>query len=194
MWNATRDPQLCEQSQNFALLDHDARRLAAWRRWLRACLRTPARVRTGNPMCGAWQLQFTIHNFAPALQKIIVEQQQSDGAWVELHSRFTIEFRAMAARPRTQLAREFSTPVSDPARPLRIALRGLGQVRLGNIVLTDGINVRRILSSDTSQSRPLLGHPAPAEGWPQIDWQNNADSFCVMPQESRPGRSASTRR
>ncbi|WP_043581943.1 family 20 glycosylhydrolase [Geminisphaera colitermitum] len=185
MWDATRDPQRCAQSQNLTLLDQDARRLSAWRRWLRSSLRDPARVRTACPMCGAWQLQFTVHNFAPALQKIIVEQQQPDGAWIELHSRFTIEFRAAAARPRAKIAREFATPVppppppsshgdAAPTLPLRIALRGLGQVRLGNIHLTDGVTTHR---ATPSRFRPLLGQPAPAEGWPVLDWQHNADTL-----------------
>ncbi|EIP99112.1 N-acetyl-beta-hexosaminidase [Opitutaceae bacterium TAV1] len=181
MWDASREPSLYESSQNHAILDADARRLAAWRRWLHAALRSPARVHAASPVCGAWQLQFTVHNFAPALQKIIVEQQQPDGSWQELHSRFTIEFRAAAARPRTRIAREFGAPVpaASASAPLRIALRGLGQVRIGNIVLTDGVATRRP-PAPPAAARPLLGRPAPAAGWPVLDWQHNADALPLV--------------
>lgn len=176
MWAASRDPRGFVSSQNAAILDADAGRLKAWRAWLRAAARHPAHVRTAGPMGGAWQLQFTVHNFAPALQKIVIEQRDANGAWRELHSRFLIEFRAAAARPRARLQREFSCPVDAADAPLRIAVRGLGQVRVGHIVLTDGVAERRPRGL-TPAARPLLGLPAPQDGWPAPDWTANADTL-----------------
>ncbi len=176
MWSASRDPRLFGKSQNAAILDDDAKRLKAWKSWLSAALRSPEKIKTANPMGGAWQLQFTVHNFAPALQKIIVEQRDADGNWRELHGRFTIEFRASGARPKARLQREFSCPVDDPSAPLRIAVRGLGQVRIGFIALTDGVTELRPATL-TPAARPVLGMAAPQSGWPVLDWVNNADAL-----------------
>jgi len=74
------------------------------------------------------------------------------------------------------LQREFSCPVDAADAPLRIAVRGLGQVRVGHIVLTDGVAERRPANL-TPAARPLLGHPAPSDGWPVLDWRNNADAL-----------------
>ncbi len=95
MWARSRDPQA--QGQNQMVLAADETRLAAWRAWLKRAAKEHALVRQATPMCGAWQLQFMVHNFAPAVQKVVVEQQQADGTWRELASRFTLEFRALAA-------------------------------------------------------------------------------------------------
>jgi hypothetical protein len=67
-----------------------------------------------TPVGSAWQRQFTIHHFAPALQNIVVEQRQPDGSWTLLHVSHLIELRAFAARPRTRIRREFSVPVAEP--------------------------------------------------------------------------------
>lgn len=173
MWATSRDPRAFAAGHNAGILDDDARHLKSWRAWLKAAARNPGKLTAASPMGGAWQLQFTVHNFAPALQKVIVEQRDADGTWRELHSRFLIEFRAAAARPKARLQREFSCPVDDPSAPLRIALRGLGQVRVGFIALTDGVAELRP-SNLTPAARPLLGRPAPQSGWPVLDWSNNA--------------------
>lgn len=185
MWATSRDPRAFAAGHNARILDDDAKRLKAWRVWLKAAARNPGRLPTASPMGGAWQLQFTVHNFAPALQKVIVEQRHADGSWHEVHGRFLIEFRAAAARPKARLQREFSCPVDDPAAPLRIALRGLGQVRVGHIALTDGVTELRP-SNLTPAARPLLGTPAPQSGWPVLDWANNAGELeLTFPQPEK---------
>ena len=113
MWRRSRDPQV--RGPNELILDRDAQRLREWTRWLRDVARKPELVWQATPVCGAWQLQFTVHNFAPALQKVVVEQQQPDGTWAALHELHTIEFRAFAARPRTTIQREFSVPIPAAA-------------------------------------------------------------------------------
>ena len=176
MWVRTRDPQA--RGQNEAVLDADETRLAAWRAWLKRAAREPALVWQATPVCGVWQLQFMVHNFAPAVQKVVVEQQQPDGSWRELGSRFTLEFRALAARPRTKLKREFTVPVDSPAARLRIAVRGVGQVAISHLTLTNGPEVRR----ERAYSRQhILGRRAPRRGLPVFDWQANTASLAVNP-------------
>ena len=113
MWRRSRSSHV--RGPNELMLDRDAERLREWTRWLRKAVRCPELVRQATPVCGAWQLQFTVHNFAPALQRVVVEQRQLDGAWKAIHGLHTIEFRAAAAKPRTGIRREYSVPISVAA-------------------------------------------------------------------------------
>jgi hypothetical protein len=113
MWRRSRSSHV--RGPNELMLDRDAERLREWTRWLRKAVRCPELVRQATPVCGAWQLQFTVHNFAPALQRVVVEQRQPDGAWKAIHGVYTIEFRAAAAKPRTGIRREYSVPISVAA-------------------------------------------------------------------------------
>ena len=163
MWGRTRDPQV--RGQNEAMLESDEKRLAEWRSWLRQATRQPETVWQSTPVCGAWQLQFMVHNFAPAVQKVVVEQQQADGAWRELVSRFTIEFRAFAARPATKIKREFTVPVVSPDDKLRIAVHGVGQVAISHVLLTNGVENRRVAHF---RNQKIFGRRAPNQGLPNL--------------------------
>jgi hypothetical protein len=170
MWARTRNRAV--RGPNELLLTADAERLQAWRRWLARVRRQPSLIRKATPVCGAWQLQFMVHNFAPALQKVIVEQQRPDGSWEELHGRFTIEFRAAAARPRTGIQREFSVPVDSPSSSLRIAVRGIGRVKIGRVALTDGVT--RLSPRGWPPARvKVIGRPAPHRGFPELQLMKN---------------------
>jgi hypothetical protein len=163
MWGLTRDPQ--RRGQNDVLLEADAQRLNVWKRWLRRAIRDHRLITQATPVCGAWQLQFTVHNFAPAAQKVMVEQQGADGIWHELASRYTIEFRSAVACPRGRLKREFTVPVSAPGTPLRVAVHGIGQVAVSHLALTDGV---RRLAAAGGRVKRILGKPAQQRGWPRI--------------------------
>lgn len=163
LWRCTRDPAV--KSQNEIILEHDAERLLSWREWLKACRSDPRLVHEGTPVWGRWQLIFTVINFAPALQRVSVEQQQPNGSWKELHGRYTIEFQAIAARPRTRIKRLFSTPLDTPDQPLRIVVRGLGKVILDQIVIKNGPHT--LCSIDPK--RTTVGEAAPTEGLPEIN-------------------------
>lgn len=176
MWRRTREPD--QSGQNDRLLAADAERLAGWRRWLRQAARTPELIRQATPVAGAWQLQFQVHNIAPCVQKIVVERQEPDGTWSELAARFTLEFRAPAARPAARIRREFTVPVSGPEERLRLGLRGVGVVAVSHVSLTDGVSIRR--RRDWTRRRQL-GRPAPVSGWPEIDWTRNRDVWTVPP-------------
>jgi len=164
MWRRTRDSRV--RGQNEAILDVDALRLRAWRKWLRALRRQPGKAFEASPVCGAWQLNFSVCNFAPALQRVVVEQQQPDTTWRELHGRHTIEFRAEAATPRTSIQRPFSVPVGTSEDVLRISVRGLGQVGIEQIELTNGVAT---LAPSAKPKRIILGRRAPRHGFPDIN-------------------------
>jgi hypothetical protein len=168
MWELSRDRRM--PGQNDAILRTDAGRLARWRNWLRNAARRPEIIKRATPFCGAWQLQFCVHNFAPALQKVVVEQRQPDGTWRELASRRLIEFRAEAARPRARIRREFTVPVTSPGAVLRLAVRGIGQLAISDVALTDG---RESLRRKDWRSRIVLGARAPAKGLTELDWAQN---------------------
>lgn len=176
MWRRTRDPKIV--SPNELILRRDAVRLRAWQRWLATVAKNPVHARTASPVHGRWQLTFIVHNFAPALQKILVQQQADDGTWTTLAERFTIEFRAQAARPRTNVRREFSVSIDDPSRPLRIASRGIGEVAIGNVTLTDGPSTLRP-ETWPARERRALGAPAPQGRLPDLHLGQNRDQIAL---------------
>ena len=168
MWRRTRDPAM--RGPNELMLATDERRLAEWRAWLRRAARQPELAWATTPLCGAWQLQFWVHNFAPALQQVVVEQQPADSSWRELAARFTIEFRAAAARPQSKLKREFTVPVDTRNARLRLAVRGIGRVAVSHVQLTSGVETLR---EENFHQKKTLGRRAPTRGLPQIDWSRN---------------------
>lgn len=183
MWSASRPASTFATSQNAALLSADTARLRALRTWVRAAARHPADAFRPSPVAGRWTLRFTVHHFAPCHQKLVVEQllpppapSTSDATpaaltWRELHARVLIEFRAATARPRTPHLRfEFAVPIDTPDAPLRIAARCLGEFAVSHIELTDGVTTR---THRPLRTRHTLGTPAPAVGWPKIDWLTN---------------------
>ncbi len=176
MWHRSRDPQ--QRGQNEIILDRDEQRLRDWLRWLGQCLRDPEVAWQRTPVCGPWQLNLTIHNHSPALQKIVVEQRAAGGKWHELGARFTIEFRAAAARPKSRVKRGFSLPIDDPTRSIRISVRGLGRVSISHIALTDGVSTQ-LPAGRSLARRSVLGAAAPQKGFPTIDWAKNQSSLAV---------------
>jgi hypothetical protein len=169
MWVRTRDPGA--RGQNERILEADEERLRSWVAWLRRAARRRAEtIRQATPVCGAWQLQFVVHNPAPAAQLVVVEQQDANGRWSELARRFTIEFRAAAARPVTKIRHEFTVPVAGPDARLRIAVRGVGQVAISHAALTDGVVTRR---SRDFHAKRMLGKKAPSRGLPTPEWERN---------------------
>lgn len=180
MWRRSR--RRSQPNPNLEQLRVDAARLASWRRWLRAAARRPDIVWQETPVCGAWQLQFVVHDRAPAVQRVVVEQRTDAGSWREIVGRFTIEFRAQAARPRTKIRREFVAPLATPDLPLRIAIRGVGPVAISQVALTNGAETRPVRGW---RGAKVLGRPAPARGWPAPDWQKNAAVLELRPGKSR---------
>ena len=168
MWRQTRDPQ--QTGPNERILELDAQRLQHWRRWLTRCSRRPEAANAGSPVAAAWRVELTVINFAPAVQRVSIEQLGTDGSWRELHGRFTIEFRTPAARPQANLRREFVAPLEDPSRALRIVVRGIGEVALSQVQLTNGVEYRRARGpAGRPRGRLQLGRPAPTKGWPELD-------------------------
>lgn len=160
MWDLTRRPK--RRGQNEQILDRDKIRLRELRAWLTNVGRNPVSCFARTPLCGAAQLSFLVHNQRPAVQRVVVEECDEAGQWREIAARYTIEFRAQAARAESRLRREFSVPVSVPPRPLRLSIGGVGQVAISHAVITDGIEMRTLIG----RRRHRLGHPAPRHGLP----------------------------
>src|SRR5665213_3706231 len=132
MWRRTRDPRV--QGPNERMVAADARRLRAWRTWLRKGV-----VKGPSPVAGAWQLLLTMENFAPAAQKAVVERRTSDGSWREIFGLFAIEFQAAAAQPRARRRHRVSLPIPWNGAPgdfpqMRLAVRGFGRLRFRDLV------------------------------------------------------------
>ncbi len=168
MWRFTRDRRV--RGTNERIVAQDAARLRAWQR--------------GEPVFGGpWQLCYTVHNFAPALQLVGVEQRQPDGTWKMLQSCLTIEFQTSAAQPRGPFIREHAAPVGwegDRARPphLRLVVRGLGQVKVGNVALTDGATTLHARGLGPGRWQ-RLGEPAPRAGLPPLAWDVNRGAIAL---------------
>jgi hypothetical protein len=160
MWRLTRAARA--RGPNDLILAADAQRLRDWRTWLRAAARDPAHAFTASPVLGRWQLQLTVHNLRPAVQQVVLQHQDPTGTWHDLSARYTIEFRTPAARRRTKISREWSVPVADPAHPLRLLVRGHGEVWISHVQLTDGVTTRPARGGPRQRRR--LGRPAQPQG------------------------------
>lgn len=160
MWRRTRTPEA--PGPNEQIFAADAARLAAMRR--------------GEATLGpTWQLCYRVHNFAPTAQLVAVEQRNAAGTWESRQACHTIEFQARAARRRGGLVREHAAPIDWDGNTgrlptVRFVLRGLGQVRIGDVVLTDGHR-----QYGCRWTRKTIGRPAPQAGFPTLDWQKTQD-------------------
>ncbi|HMD61182.1 MAG TPA: family 20 glycosylhydrolase [Opitutaceae bacterium] len=170
MWDLTRDRRATGPNERITAAD--ASRLAALTGWIARCAADPDRLASASPVLGAWQLMFDVVLERPALQRVVVELRRRNGSWRQLHARTAIEFRASAARPRTSIRRGFSVPVPGPDAELRIAVRGLGQVVIARVELSDGV---RALAPRgwRAASRRTVGRPAPRGGFPDLEWGRN---------------------
>lgn len=179
MWRRTRAAG--QTGQNELILKADAKRLSALTRWFKRLRKRPQTLWQTTPTIGAWQLQFVVHNCHPALQRVLVEERRPDGTWRELRGRYTIEFRALAARPNTPIKRSFGLPleaealVGDQPR-LRIAIRGLGQVGISHVEAVNGVRSLRPKDWPLREKR-LLGKEAPRDGFPLIDMRTNSEEI-----------------
>jgi hypothetical protein len=174
MWTSTRARSA--RGPNDLILRQDGARWRQWTRWLRQVEREPGLIAGASPVCGQWQFRCSLHNRHPALQLVVLEQRDEHGQWQVLHRRFLIEFRDFAARPRTRLCREMNVPVNARDRPLRLAIRGLGQVSVTGMELTDGVTTLRLRRPGRSAAR-VLGRSPPLRGFPEINWVKNRDAW-----------------
>jgi hypothetical protein len=141
---------------------------------------------------GALQLTLVVFNFAPALQKVVVEENLADGNWRELRTRFTIEFTSEGATPEAKIKRALSVPVEprgDREIILRIGVRGLGQVKIGRVELTDGITAQRPLKWPGGRYA-TIGKVAPRRGLPVPQWDANVGAVTCTFRPTDPKRKA----
>ncbi|MCS6244603.1 MAG: family 20 glycosylhydrolase [Opitutus sp.] len=182
LWTTSRSADTFASSPNARLLAVDEAQLLALRAWFDACGGQLAHVFRASPVCGRWTLRFILHHFAPAHQKVVIEQQSPDGTWRELHSRVLIEFRGQSAQVNTPKLRfEFACPVENPDAPLRIASRCLGEFAVSHIELTDGVDTRRM-------RKPEIIHGRDARATPEH--QSHGRDAHATPGHQSPGRDA----
>lgn len=165
MWRETR--LRATDSPNRKLLQADQQQCRAWHRWLRQCGVHAEHVLTGCPVAGPWVLSFSVWNFAPAVQRLAVDEKCPDGSWRVIKMCHTIEFLRVGAVPRAALIHCYSAPLSgslDGPSELRLRLGGAGQVRVSRWQATNGITTCRATNYHQWQE---LGH-APLMGWPNL--------------------------
>ncbi len=170
MWELTR--KTTQISANATILERDRVKLDAWLSWLESSDCNPAHIMTASPMVGTWQLLLTIHATRPNANLVVIQQQDKQGEWHDVRQRHTIEFRSVAARRRSRIKRAWSVPIEDPGLPVRIAVRGKGEVAVSRISLTNGVATHRN-QAWPSAIKQRLGEEAPNEGWVDLDWANN---------------------
>lgn len=165
MWRLTRHAKATPP--NLELMNRDRIQLASWTDWLRDCLDQPAHVLSTNVVVAENLLSFTVWNFAPAVQRIVIEQATGD-SWQVVKSCHTIEFMSSGASARSSLKHIYAAPISgsiDKPPSLRIAIGGVGRVRISNLRLTNGITAWKY---DMAQTWIELGQNT-TKGWPQLD-------------------------
>lgn len=170
MWSISRDART--SGANAQILITDQERLEKWKHWLTAVQADPAHVTRENPMVGEWQLLLTVHATRPNANMVVVQQQLPDGTWQDLHQRHTIEFQSFVAKRRSEFKRAWSLPLTDSSSPIRLALRGQGEVSISHVRITNGVHELRNQSWPFA-TRRRLGRDAVTEGWPELDWTRN---------------------
>lgn len=170
LWRLTRAARRTGPNQKILKRDRD--RLHQWERWLEGALETPAQVMKTGPLLGTWQLSLTVHATRPNANLVVVQQQSQNGEWTDLRQRHTIEFRSGAAQRRSTLKRAWSVPLQNIDQPLRLTLRGLGEVAISQVFVTNGPQTKWNQTWPRSV-RKSLGQPAPESGWPDLDWSSN---------------------
>ena len=175
MWRTSRHPSAT--APNLLLLDRDQVQLKTWSAWLRQCLIKPEHVMTANPVVADWLLSFSVWNFAPAVQRIVIEQKMGD-IWQAIKSCHTIEFQGRGASRESSIKHFYAAPVSgssDHPPSVRLTIGGVGRVKISMLKITDGINTW------TSRSKSWLGFGAkPIKGWPRLDRES-----CYVPKLRR---------
>jgi hypothetical protein len=152
-----------------------------------------ARLNDATAFGRGWQLSYSVVNFAPAAQLVVVEQQRADDSWETVQACHTIEFQARGARRRGGLTRIHGAPINWDGQAstfprLRLALRGIGQVQLTNVELGNGPTTLRF-----TLKRKILGRTAPSRGFPDLDWTRNQDVIRLTLSQLS-GRKTSRRR
>jgi hypothetical protein len=163
MWRLSR--KSAWRNQNLDILERDETRLQQLHAWLNAVAKDSGLIAGSSPVLGVWQFSMIVVNRAPAMQRVVLEEQREDGAWREVRGRYTIDFQAIATQPRADMRHWFAASLETPDRPLRLVLQGLGEVWLENLSISNGVETRPL----GPQHKPLhLGRPAPKSGFPDV--------------------------
>lgn len=172
MWNLSRVPS--EQAPNLRQLQGDQNRLNDWINWLTMAEHSPEIVGQKSPFGGEWNFYCIVHTLRPALQQIVIQAQDVAGHWHDQHERYLIEFRTKAARPRANIRHWLSIPVDSPQTPLRLVCRGIGQLAVSDVHLSNGIDeLRPVIKPARKSRRTVLGQREPIADFFQFDRSRN---------------------
>jgi hypothetical protein len=120
-----------------------------------------AAVCRASPVCGAWQLRFdvctTLRARAPEGGRRAA--CRPDGAWHELDSRHARVPRPRPPVPGPRSAGSSRVPVDSPGAALRIAMRGIGQVAVSRVEVTDGLQTSAATGAGRGGSSSAPGRP-----------------------------------
>lgn len=168
IWNLSRTPN--QSSPNAQQLKQDEENLQKWRLWLEEVSRNLPHLLTASPFGGKWQFYCIVHTVRPALQQIIIQLQEEDGNWRDLHQRYLIEFRTKAAKPQATVRHWLSFPVDAPTDNIRLVSRGLGELALSDIHLSNGIQeLRPQIKPNRKSKRIKLGQKKPVTDFFEFD-------------------------
>jgi len=172
MWNLSRKPD--PQSPNSQQVIHDQAKTKQWRRWLEAASQDSQHLLSSSPFGGKWQFYCIVHTIRPALQKIVIQQQAEAGGWHDSHERYLIEFRTKAAKPRINIRHWLSFPLNSPCDRFRLVSRGIGELSLSDIHLSDGLQeIRPQIKPARKSKRISLGRKQPVVDFFQFDRAEN---------------------
>jgi len=156
MWAASRDPDSRAPNLELIAADRDQLKRQA----------ASDRLHSSERLVGrsSW-LSYTVWDFAPGLHWVAVDEW-ARGKWQELKKCYTIEFLSTAAKRRGILQHRHRVVLKTPIEKLRFRVGGLGEVKIGNVAVTDSAGV---ISPKGWQRFRKLGSPIPAgSGFPDL--------------------------
>lgn len=188
VWKRSRS--ITETNPTEQMIKADQAKLAELGRFVKQAKKDPDILWQSNPLTGQWQLLFRVRNFEPALQGTVVQMPDENGVWKNIHSVWSLEFTAEAGNAKSDFMRHHSVSVEwDGLKTLelRLAVRGFGRLEIYDLCLTNGVrtiipqhlihgggsieNLKGLLKKDSPHA--VFGDPAPAAGFPPIDWTAN---------------------
>lgn len=193
-----------DPNPNEVMIRNDRERIRSLLSFLKNASHNPGWVAKSCPLLGTWHVLIRVRNVAPALQGAAVERRKADGSWETVHGLYSLEFSADAGQRRADFRRRLSVPIEWDGRSplaLRVAVRGLGQLELHDLQLTDGVRALRPdcitkgggpvnrIARLVSPRLPgaIMGVPAPQKGFPPIDWSANQAWVGVTFERVAPG-------
>ena len=178
MWKLSR--RASGQHPNANQIKIDLSLLKRWQSWLATAKIDSTRVLTPSPIGGRWQFYAIVHTIRPALQQIVVQIRDAEGNWCDQHQRYLIEFRTKAARRRVNIRHWLSFPIDSPDTPIRLTCRGIGELAVSDVHLSNGVvRYRPTKSPSRGSKKYYLGGVDEAQNFFHLDRSRDVDSWKI---------------